>query len=103
MTRQELITKATEDAEFREQLKAHPRDTVAHEFGSQIPDDLEITVLEETPKHVYIVLPAQPAANLSREQLDAIAAGAGTPPTEMYCGPTVLCFFTAGGPDQPYC
>jgi hypothetical protein len=76
MTREELITKATEDQEFRDQLKADPRVTVGHEFGSQIPEDFEITVLEETPKHAYIVLPVQPS-DLSAEQLDAVSGAGG--------------------------
>jgi hypothetical protein len=75
MTRQELIAKATEDPEFRERLKADPRATFAHEFATTIPDDLEITVLEETPKHAYIVLPVPPS-ELSPEELDAVS-GAG--------------------------
>ncbi len=76
MTRQDVITKATEDPEFREQLKADPRGTIEREFGEQIPDDVEITVLEETPKHAYIVLPAQ-VSELSGPQLDAVVGGIG--------------------------
>ncbi len=73
-TREELITKATEDPEFREQLKADPRGTVEREFGVKVPDDVEITVLEESPKHAYIVLPMK-ASDLSPEELDAVAGG----------------------------
>ena len=73
-TRKELITKAAEDPAFRERLKADPRGTVERELGSQIPDDVEVTVLEETPKHAYIVLPVQ-ASDLSPEQLEAVSGG----------------------------
>ena len=75
-TREELVTKATEDPEFRERLKADPRGTVEREFGAQLPDDVEITVLAETPKHAYIVLPVKPS-ELSPEDLDAVAGGTG--------------------------
>jgi hypothetical protein len=71
-----LITRASEDREFREQLMADPRGTVAHEFGTTIAEDVEITVLEEMPKHVYIVLPVPPS-ELSAEQLEAVSGGAG--------------------------
>jgi len=64
----DLITKADADPEFREQLMADPRGTFEREFGSAIPDDGEITVLEETPDHAYLVL--QPS-KLSRRPLDA--------------------------------
>jgi len=54
----QLVTKADKDPDFREQLKADLRRTVEREFGSKIsfPDDIEITVLEETLEHEYIVL-----------------------------------------------
>jgi hypothetical protein len=50
--------KADMDPVFREQLKAEPRGTFDREFGSRIPvpDGFEITVLEETPAHWYVVL-----------------------------------------------
>jgi hypothetical protein len=64
-TRQQLITKADDDPKFREELKADPRQTFERELKRPIPDDSEITVIEETPKHRYIVL--QPSV-LSRRQ-----------------------------------
>ena len=77
MTRQDVIARAIEDPEFRERLKSDPRGTIAREFGEQIPDDVEITVLEETSRHAYIVLPAQ-TSELSGPQLDAVAGGRET-------------------------
>lgn len=70
-SRQRLITEADDDPEFREELKADPRQAFAREFGRKTPDDPEITVLEQTPKHVYIVLQPSvlsrgPAATTSR-------------------------------------
>jgi len=64
-TRQQLITRADDDPEFREELKADPRQTFEREFRRAIPDDFEIIVIEETPKHKYIVL--QPAVLLRRQ------------------------------------
>lgn len=57
-----LATKAGKDPSFREELKAHPRRAFDRERGSRVlmldpvPDGFEITVLEETPTHEYIVL-----------------------------------------------
>jgi hypothetical protein len=76
MTRQDLIAKSTKDPDFREKLKADPRATVSHEFAMTLPDDLEITVLEETPKHAYIVLPVPPS-ELTPEELAAVSGGVG--------------------------
>lgn len=69
--RQRLITEADDDPEFREELKADPRQAFEREFARKTPDDSEITVLEQTPKHVYIVLQPSvlsrgPAASTSR-------------------------------------
>jgi hypothetical protein len=85
MTREELIAKAAEDLEFREQLKADPRATVGRENGITVPDDVEVTVVEETPKHAYIVLPVRPS-ELSPEELDAVAGGKVI--TNWFCDPT---------------
>jgi len=57
-----LIAKADKRPEFREQLKAEPRRTFERELGLTLSDDFEITVLEETPKHEYIVLPIEALA-----------------------------------------
>jgi hypothetical protein len=55
-----LITKAVKDPRFRKDLKAHPRRVFDRELKSKlrapVPDGFEITVLEETPTHEYIVL-----------------------------------------------
>ena len=76
-TRQDLITRATEDAAFREQLKADPRGTVEREFGVPLPGDYEITVVEETPRRACIVLPMR-ESELSEEELASLSAGGRT-------------------------
>ena len=72
MTAQRLIanaiTRANEDSEFREHLKGDPRRTVEREFGFAIPDDFEITVLEETPKHAFAIL--QPSESSISQDTD---------------------------------
>ena len=90
-TREELIARATEDPGFREQLKADPRGTLERELGAALPDDFEVTVVEESPRHAYLALPPA-AAELSQEELASLSAagGAGTTPISLlgppFCG-----------------
>ena len=71
-----LITKAITDADFRRRLMSDPRETLERETGKPVPPDMEVTVLEETRRHAYIVLPPQ-QSELSQEELAAVAGGAG--------------------------
>jgi hypothetical protein len=59
-----ILRKASEDPEFREELKADWRQIIGREFDLTFPDDFEITVLEEAPQHLYLVL--LPAGTASR-------------------------------------
>jgi hypothetical protein len=55
-----LIEKAMQDASFRERLVQDPRGTISSELGIQIPAEIEVKVVQETPEVLYIVLPSQP-------------------------------------------
>ena len=75
---QNLVNKAVADADFREALKRDPRTTLETEFGISIPEEAEVTVLEETPDRQYIVLPPRLVGEhgaLSEEELEAVAGG----------------------------
>jgi hypothetical protein len=83
-TRNELeakvIAKAWQDEEFKQQLLNHPRATIIQEWGlKDIPDDVDIKVIEENSNTLYIVLPMKPITThgqeLSEEQLEAVAGG----------------------------
>ncbi len=52
-----LIAKALKDDFFKEELIRNPRAVIAKEFGTQLPTDIEIIVLEETKTILYVVLP----------------------------------------------
>ena len=55
----ELITRrAIKDPDFRERLVDDPRSTIAEATGQDIPDDVEIVVVENGPKTFHIVLPS---------------------------------------------
>ncbi len=83
-TRNELeakvIAKAWQDEEFKQELLNQPRATIIREWGLRnIPDNVDIKVIEENPNTLYMVLPMKPViANgeeLSEEQLEAVAGG----------------------------
>lgn len=60
---QELIVKkALADENFREALKADPKAVIEKETGIAIPDNIRVTVVEETPDNVYLVIPSAQVA-----------------------------------------
>ena len=52
-----IVARAQSDSEFRARLLASPREAVADELGFELPDRLEIVVIEERPDRLAIVLP----------------------------------------------
>ena len=73
-----LTEQAMQDPAFRRDLMRDPKGVVRREFGLDIPPTIELTVLEETPIMVYLVLPPAPVTSgqeLSDEDLEAVAGG----------------------------
>ncbi len=76
---QTIIARAWKDEAFKTRLLTNPRE-VLREYGEQVPDHLEIKVLEEGGNTRYFVLPQDPTAALESElltdeALDAVAGG----------------------------
>ncbi|AFK56345.1 NHLP leader peptide family RiPP precursor [Tistrella mobilis] len=71
----QIITRAQEDAGFRGQLKAEPRAALKALLGVEIPSTMTVSVREDTPTHLHIVLPAD--HTLSDEALEQVAGGGG--------------------------
>ncbi|MCY3923787.1 MAG: NHLP leader peptide family RiPP precursor [Chloroflexi bacterium] len=71
----QLITRASEDAEFRARLVADPNDAIKQEFGIDVPDHAKIQVHESDMSVLHIALPISPNVELDEERLEAIAAG----------------------------
>jgi hypothetical protein len=71
-----LVTRALVEPGFRERLLAAPREAVAEELGIELPDALEIAVVEESPSRLAIVLPV----DLSGLGVDAVWAMTGRRP-----------------------
>lgn len=78
---QHLVQRATADEAFRQALTAEPRATIEEETGLHIPNSMQVTVLQETPERLCLVLPAS-AGELSDLELEVVAGGCGgCPPT----------------------
>ena len=75
---QELIERAWEDDAFRTALIADPKGTIASEYGTRFPEELDLVVVEESPSKAYFVIPVNPAAavELSEDELELVAGGA---------------------------
>lgn len=77
---QNLIMKAWEDEEFRQELLTDPRAVFARETGQEIPEGFSVEVIEENPGSIKMVLPKNPSpvtaeGELTDEALEAIAGG----------------------------
>jgi len=80
-----LITRrAIEDPDYRERLIDDPRSTIVEATGQDVPDDVEIVVVENGPKTLHIVLPR---ADLDLSALDVSGGycdSGGTPSWDFY-------------------
>ncbi|MEH2002624.1 MAG: NHLP leader peptide family RiPP precursor [Nostoc sp.] len=74
-----IITKAWQDENFKQELLMNPKEVFERESGTKAPEGLQVTILEETPLHYYMVLPVKPnldeSEELSEEALEAVAGG----------------------------
>ena len=79
-TEQELAQKFLTDESFRAKLKEDPKGALsAH--GVQVPEGVDIEVVESTPSKQYIVLPPLQSEELRDEQLAAAQGGTIAPIT----------------------
>ena len=71
---QQIIARARMDDAFKKRLLAEPT-AVLKEAGVEIPEGVEIRILENTDKVIHLVWPDD-SAQLSGDQLDKAAGGA---------------------------
>jgi hypothetical protein len=74
----ELLERAVRDAAFRRALVSDPRGVLEREFGVTIPETVQLSVLEESPRNLYLVLPPARSSTdreLSDTELDGVAGG----------------------------
>ena len=72
-----LIQRSTEDEDIRQRLLDDPKGTVEQELATQLPEDVEVSVVEESAQTIYLVLPsASPiGGELSDQDLEQVAGG----------------------------
>jgi hypothetical protein len=82
---EQLLARAQRDDEFRARLITDPKAAISEELGVEIPDELNIRVIEEEGDEVVLVLPAKfEAREVRDEQLAGVAGGTGG----SWCGTT---------------
>ena len=65
--------RASRDPEFRARLLSDPSAAMAELLGMPVPDVVRITVHEESPTDIHLVIPA--ANELSSQDLELVAGG----------------------------
>jgi Nitrile hydratase, alpha chain len=77
-----IVQRSMEDEEFRQRLLDDTKAVVEQELGTQLPEDVEVSVVEESQQTIYLVLPFRSAdlqaGELSDQELEAVAGGKGT-------------------------
>ncbi len=94
----QLIDRAMKDELFREELVRDPKGVFARELGITVPEHINVEVVEERPTTVYLVLPPTPAsagAELSDQELEAVAGGGWSASTAECgsCAETDCCMY----------
>jgi hypothetical protein len=56
----EIIAKAWENEQFRQELLSNPKEAIAKTLGAKLAENLEVRVVQETPNSLYLVLPVMP-------------------------------------------
>jgi hypothetical protein len=71
---EQLLSRAERDPEFRKQLTEDPSSAIEEELGVEVPESIQVRVLEEGPNEAVLALPRYLGpGQLSDEQLAAVA------------------------------
>lgn len=74
---QDLLLKAAQDEAFRTALLANPKATLSQFLGTELPTELTVNVVENTPTALTLVLPPPLTDELDDADLEAVAGGRG--------------------------
>ncbi|MCD9020934.1 NHLP leader peptide family RiPP precursor [Cohnella silvisoli] len=56
----QIIKKAWAEPAFKQSLLADPKGAITAAFGIELPGDIELKVVEETPALYYLTIPPNP-------------------------------------------
>ncbi len=89
---------ATSNPEYRRALLANPKDVLARQMGQQLPDFLQVRVVQDTADTIHVVLPYAPqaGAELSDADLEMVAGGKGVGSPESASSATYTCNDSSG-------
>jgi hypothetical protein len=92
-----LVQRSLQDEEFRQRLLDDPKGTVEQELGTQLPEGVEVRVVQESQQSIYLVLPRASAVGeggeISDQELGAVAAGASGDTAGTAVCPGVTCLY----------
>ena len=71
----QILSKAAEDGEFRARLIADPKAAISAETGTPIPDGFDLVVHEDSATTAHLVLPS--SGELSEAEMKSVAGGVG--------------------------
>ncbi len=79
MIRKKIIARAWKDPKFKALLLKKPREALKEYGLDNIPENIQIECVEDTPKKVTFVLPRPPVdmGELTEAQLEKISGGVG--------------------------
>ena len=86
----QMVAKCWLDPEYKRSVMEDPAGAM-RELGIEVPEGVEIRIVENTDTVQYVAIPANPPEELSEEMLSQVAGGYTTLGT-LAC----ICFVTAG-------
>jgi hypothetical protein len=91
-----ILTKVVEDPAFAARLKADPKAALREAFETELPDELQITVFQESANHLMIRIPLMITDEVSESELEGVAGGACTPFAKIKVGKLIAKAVSAG-------
>ncbi len=70
----DLFAACWKDEALKQRFMANPKAVLA-EYGMDVPDGMEVNVVENTGSTVHMTLPMKPSGDLSDEELTSAAGG----------------------------
>ena len=70
----DLFAACWKDEALKQRFMADPK-TVLAEYGMDVPDGMDVNIIENTDTTVHITLPVKPSGDLSDDELSNAAGG----------------------------